>query len=431
MIPPIVHDILKSPGQPLDSAARAFMEPRFNYDFSRVRVHAGPQAAESARAVSAQAYTVGQNVVFDHGRYAPSTIEGKRLLAHELSHVVQQTGASPGADLKIGSDNDPAEHEANETAEHVVSRGVNGSPSKSVGPNPVKLARQKQEKGPVDAGTQADGGNNQSTELTDQDAKNCTPLYLHKLCIYVVGGFNGDRSGVPDDEEWARLNKGCRSESGYDGPDVQISDNEKAMLRNPSCQRGSRGSQSKPPPTTPPPTAPAACPTSIKVAGTGNLQMDASFAEADLLTGFGGFAIMEVSDASGKDWAGSAIHENLKSVKNTCGLAGACSNASGEGGAAGSTFKVGDASNLLGIMPLPSKKNTFYDQHMVIIKGISLLHKAGLPSCEIQCEQTYDCGGKPFGPTFLISYSLKRDTMKSKTKSIDVTSVDMSVAAKP
>jgi hypothetical protein len=159
--------------------------------------------------------------------------------------------------------------------------------------------------------------------------------------------------------------------------------------------------------------------------------MDASFAEAGLLTGFGGFAIIEVSDASGKDWAGTAIHENLKSVKNTCGLTGACSNASGEGGAAGSTFKVGDASNLLGILALPSKKNTFYDQHMVIMKGVSLLHKAGLPSCEIQCEQTYDCGGRPFGGTFLISYSLKRDTMKGKTKSIDVTSVDMNVAAKP
>jgi hypothetical protein len=236
LAPPIVHDALNSPGQPLDSGARAFMEPRFNHDFSRVRVHAGPLAAESARAVGAQAYTVGQDVVFDHGRYAPSTTEGKRLLAHELSHVVQQAGASSSrGDLKIGSESDPSEHEADKTAEHIVNRGANGSPLQGIAPSPVKLARQ--EKDPADAGAPADDGNNQSTELTDQDAKNCTPLYLQKLCIYIVGGFNGDRSGVPDDAEWARLNKGCRDESGYDGQDVALSDNEKAMLRNPTCSR--------------------------------------------------------------------------------------------------------------------------------------------------------------------------------------------------
>ena len=188
----------------------------------------------------------------------------------------------------------------------------------------------------------------------------------------------------------------------------------------------------KPAPTPKPAPGPtSACPTNIKVAGTGNLEMDAGFAEGGILTGFGGFAVMEVSDASGKDWAGTAIHENLKNVKNTCGLAGACSNAQGEGGAKGSTFKVGEASNLLGIMPLPSKKNSFYDQHMIIMQGVSALHKAGKPSCEIQCEQTYDCGGKTFGPTFLISYSLKQATIKGSKKNYDVTTVDMNVAPKP
>src|SRR5580692_5987186 len=112
LAPPVVHDVLNSPGRPLDSGARAFMEPRFNYDFGRVRVHAGPLAAESAKAVGAQAYTVGQDVVFDEGRYEPSTTEGRRLLAHELSHVVQQTGASSRGDLKIGAANDSSEREA-------------------------------------------------------------------------------------------------------------------------------------------------------------------------------------------------------------------------------------------------------------------------------------------------------------------------------
>ncbi len=89
---PVVHDVLRGPGQPLDAKTRAFMEPRFGHDFSRVRVHADAKAAESARAVQAQAYTVGRNVVFGAGQYAPGTDAGRRLLAHELTHVVQQGG---------------------------------------------------------------------------------------------------------------------------------------------------------------------------------------------------------------------------------------------------------------------------------------------------------------------------------------------------
>ena len=93
--PPIVHEALREPGQPLGAAARAFMEPRFGYDFSRVRVHSGPVAKQSARNVNADAYTVGHNVVFGDGRFTPATHEGKRLLAHELTHVVQQSAGVP------------------------------------------------------------------------------------------------------------------------------------------------------------------------------------------------------------------------------------------------------------------------------------------------------------------------------------------------
>jgi hypothetical protein len=93
-VPGIVHEVVDSTGQPLDAATRAFMEPRFGHDFSRVRVHADAQAAESARAVEAQAYTVGAEIVFGAGRYTPQTNDGRRLLAHELTHVVQQEGAS-------------------------------------------------------------------------------------------------------------------------------------------------------------------------------------------------------------------------------------------------------------------------------------------------------------------------------------------------
>jgi hypothetical protein len=97
--PPIVHQVLSSPGRPLDPATRGFFEPRFGFDFSQVRVHTGKKAEESAAAVNAVAYTVGPNVVFGTGRYLPSTSEGKRLMAHELTHVVQQRGLAP-ADIR-------------------------------------------------------------------------------------------------------------------------------------------------------------------------------------------------------------------------------------------------------------------------------------------------------------------------------------------
>jgi hypothetical protein len=149
-VPPIVHEVLRSPGQPLDAETRAFFEPPFghdfsqvrvhtdtqpahqtgsklsrpsepseqeaeqvarsiqsvapaqpkgpHYDFSEVRIHADDHAAASAQAVHALAYTVGRDVVFGAGQYAPHTTEGRRLLAHELTHVVQQTqGAISGA----------------------------------------------------------------------------------------------------------------------------------------------------------------------------------------------------------------------------------------------------------------------------------------------------------------------------------------------
>lgn len=88
--PPIVHEVLSSPGRPLDAAAKAFFAPRFGHDFSQVRVHTDAAAAQSARAVDASAYTVGRDIVFASGKYEPATDNGRRLLAHELTHVAQQ-----------------------------------------------------------------------------------------------------------------------------------------------------------------------------------------------------------------------------------------------------------------------------------------------------------------------------------------------------
>src|SRR5260370_12509741 len=116
-VPPIVHDVLRSPGQPLDSSTRAFMEPRFGHDFGNVSVHTNSRAAESAHAITASAYAVGRDVVFGSGQYDPHTTAGQRLLAHELTHVGQQSvqSTSPGK-LELGRSDDRLEREARQMA---------------------------------------------------------------------------------------------------------------------------------------------------------------------------------------------------------------------------------------------------------------------------------------------------------------------------
>jgi hypothetical protein len=117
-----VYDVLGSSGQPLDAATRAFFEPRFGHDFSRVRVHADSKAAESARAVNALAYTVGSNVVFGAGQYQPGAAGGRHLLGHELTHVVQQQGQAPSrGQLRVGPRDDAYEREADHASRNVMS----------------------------------------------------------------------------------------------------------------------------------------------------------------------------------------------------------------------------------------------------------------------------------------------------------------------
>jgi len=129
-VPPIVHEVLRCSGQPLDTTTRAFFEPRFGHDFSRVRVHADERAAKSARAVDALAYAVGRDVVFAAGQYRTGTATGRRLLAHELAHVVQQDqgGASPApvsssADLQVSAADDQQERYADAAAASVIAGG--------------------------------------------------------------------------------------------------------------------------------------------------------------------------------------------------------------------------------------------------------------------------------------------------------------------
>jgi hypothetical protein len=93
--PPVVHRVLRSPGQPLEAATRKFMEPRFGHDFRRIRIHTDLEAAKAAAALEAEAFTVGHHIAFARERFRPSTAHGKRLVAHELTHAVQQAATSP------------------------------------------------------------------------------------------------------------------------------------------------------------------------------------------------------------------------------------------------------------------------------------------------------------------------------------------------
>lgn len=120
--PPLVHQVLQAPGSPLGVASRRTMESRFGHNFGQVRIHTDTQAAESAQQVNALAYTVGQHIVFGAGRYAPQTVSGGRLLAHELTHTLQQgvVGAVQAKEIGIGDVDDPLEQQAERAAARVV-----------------------------------------------------------------------------------------------------------------------------------------------------------------------------------------------------------------------------------------------------------------------------------------------------------------------
>jgi hypothetical protein len=123
--PSLVREVLNSPGQPLDAATRSLMEPRFGYDFSHVRVHSDQHAAESARAVGANAYTAGSHIVFGSGQDSPGTARAQRLMAHELTHVVQQAsgpveGTPMGDGLSVSHPEDRSERHAAASAEELT-----------------------------------------------------------------------------------------------------------------------------------------------------------------------------------------------------------------------------------------------------------------------------------------------------------------------
>ncbi len=122
-----VHDVVSGGGAPLDQGVRTDMEARMGQDFSDVRVHTGDAADASARSVSAHAYTVGSNIVFQRGTYDPGSSQGQTLLAHELTHVVQQRsgpvdGTPAAGGVSISDPSDRYEVEAASNAERVMSQ---------------------------------------------------------------------------------------------------------------------------------------------------------------------------------------------------------------------------------------------------------------------------------------------------------------------
>lgn len=192
-VPPVVHEVLNSPGQPLDAETRAYMEPRFGHDFSKVRVHADGKAAESAQAINALAYTAGRDIAFDKGQYAPETTGGKKLLAHELTHVVQQstvssinTPARSGA--FISDPSDTFERAAENTAAAVTSAGPSTAQTPIVAGAFPSIQRQRAVHKPAE-----------KVETDDQVASNALRAVadvLHYGQLRLLGGVDSKYQGA-------------------------------------------------------------------------------------------------------------------------------------------------------------------------------------------------------------------------------------------
>ena len=182
-VPASVHAALSESGAPLDRSTRAFFERRLGHDFSRVRVHAGSTASASAAAINAQAYTVGRDVVFGAGYYRPSSPEGRRLLAHELTHVVQQargagqsgqvqaSSISPERRMRIGPENDELEREAESVAAGVSGNG--GVMASGVSEQRIQRAPVGPRRPPAIVGLDESGPNADLTGKTEDSLYAC------------------------------------------------------------------------------------------------------------------------------------------------------------------------------------------------------------------------------------------------------------------
>jgi hypothetical protein len=137
-------------GAPLDSSTRTYMESRLGHDFGDVRIHTGSKADASAHAINAQAYTVGTNVVFQSGKFAPDTPTGMHTLAHELTHVVQQKAGpvagtpAPGG-IRLSNPSDAFEQAAERSASAVMSPAPQQAPAASAEPSVQRAGEEEEE----------------------------------------------------------------------------------------------------------------------------------------------------------------------------------------------------------------------------------------------------------------------------------------------
>lgn len=230
-VPPIVHEVLCSPSQPLDSAVRGVMESRFGHDFSSVRVHTDQRAAQSAATVAAHAYTVGSDVVFGSGRYAPASRDGQRLLAHELAHVVQQasgTGSyAPHAPWRISDAGRALEREA---ADRVMlggaPRSLSAAPKDVPGVGPL-LQRDGDDTVPV---TEVEiptppASQKDDPELRRPRLRTCSNEIVPVDCFaleYVPGPQLQNRNGINDQYVFNCTDEVCDDDDDHKADDSWI-----------------------------------------------------------------------------------------------------------------------------------------------------------------------------------------------------------------
>jgi hypothetical protein len=191
--PPVVHNVLRSSGQPLDTATRAFFEPRFGHDFSKVRIHADAQANESARSVNALAYTVGPQIVLGAGLQQSGAGSDTQLLAHELAHVVQQSQADENpSSLRVGEIDSPFEKEA----DHIANAVVSNQP----GAQPAHAGTQALQRAPAQTPTQ---NSTQAQNQADWGSKRWAPFEddwnaFYQLAVQGLAGTKLKPEKMPD-----------------------------------------------------------------------------------------------------------------------------------------------------------------------------------------------------------------------------------------
>jgi len=203
--PPVVNEALRSPGDPLDTGTRVFFERHFGHNFGGVRVHTDSLAAQSAHAVGARAYTVGNNIVFGAGQHAPATPSGRRLLAHELAHVVQQGRGGPSVEVS-------AKPSLEQSAEHAAESAITGNRIRIAGSAKPHIARFPIATTPADfpvAGKKQDPGDimniyfDRNSSALDAAEKTKIPLIISSVTPAVPMKLNGFRS---EDEPAALAN---------------------------------------------------------------------------------------------------------------------------------------------------------------------------------------------------------------------------------